>query len=133
MAEIRDVFAKRVDLEIKGEGESWRVVYDPSRWPVRWHVRSGSGEDVTYAEVIAVLAACVTEWDLTLDGEEIPVDEESLWNFPRGMVEDLQRRILWHEMGFDPDAVLEGKSEPEPKKKSTRRGSPRRKRQTTSK
>lgn len=133
MAEIKDVFSKKVGLEIQGENASWRVVYDPSRWSVRWHVRSYE-EVIEYAEIISVLSKCVLEWDLTLDGDPVPCNEETMWDLPRNMVSDLQRHIMWNEMGFNPSDVTEGKSQKgQAKKKPTRRGSRQRKRQTTSK
>ena len=98
MSEFRDIFAKRAELQLENDGRPWRVVYDPSRWAVAWHVRVAE-EALGYAEVIDRLARVLVEWDLEVDGDPLPCDEESLWLFPRDVIGHLYNRIFWAEMG----------------------------------
>ena len=110
MGEFGDIFAKRVELVIENGGQAWRVVYDPSRWPVAWHVRAAE-ERLSYAEVIDRLGRVLVEWDLDLDGEPLPCDEESLWLFPRDVISELYNRVFWSEMGLAPGEDGAGKAE----------------------
>ena len=131
MSEFRDLFSERSELSIESNGQSWRIVYDPSRWHVRWHIRS-TEETVPYADVIDMLARVIVEWDLTLDGEPLPCDEESLWAFPRKVIDQLYQRVFMAEMGLvDGEAieVPEGKEKPSRSRSGTRRS----KRPTTTK
>ena len=120
MSEFSDLFGTRVDLTIDNDGRPWRITYDPSRWPVVHQVRTAT-ETIPWTEVIARLADVIVEWDLTLDGEPIPVSEETLNRFPRTVINQMHQRIFLHEAGYDPDAA-EGKAEAD---QSGQSGTPR--------
>ena len=110
MGEFGDIFARRVELEVANGGQPWRVVYDPSRWPVAWHVRAAE-KPLTYADVVDRLGRVLVEWDLELDGEPLPCDEESLWLFPRDALSELYNHLFWSEMGMTPGEDGAGKAE----------------------
>lgn len=120
MAELSDLFAKRMKLEIKSRDVSWHIVYDPSRWTVHWQVRSAT-EDLNYDEVVATLAQCLLEWDLTRDGKALPVNEETLWSLPKEAIEHMHGRIFLAESGQIPGEEIEGKAKPSRRPRGTRR------------
>lgn len=118
MSEFRDIFAERVELEIPNDGRPWRIVYDPSRWPVAWHVRAEETQ-LTYSEIVGRLAQLLLAWDLTLDGKPLPCDEEALWAMPRRAVTDVYNHIYMAEMGAIADDGAEGKAEESPAQDGT--------------
>lgn len=116
MPEFADIFSRRAEARIEANGETLNIAYDPSKWPVRWHVRV-AGETISFAEIVSWLAGSLLEWDLTLDGAPIPISEETLWEFPKDAIELLYNRIFFAEMGMEiPDPEPEGKEEPAKKK-----------------
>ena len=103
MSEFADLFGTRVELAIENEGRPWRVVYDPSLWPVVHQVRVVN-EAISWDEVIEILAQVLVEWDLTMDGQPMPCDEATLRRFPTSVLGQIHGRIFMEEAGIVPGA-----------------------------
>lgn len=111
MSEFQDLFGERVELEIENGGRPWRIVYDPSRWPVAHQVRAAT-EAMRWEEIIEKLAPVLVSWDLEIDGEPLPCNEDSLRLFPAKVLNQLHVAIFRFEAGIDPaDENAAGKVE----------------------
>ena len=108
--EFRDIFGLRAEVEVANGGRPFRLVYDPDRWSVRWHVRT-SQERLPFWEVIERLADVIVEWELTREGEPMAHDEEALWAMPRRVVQEMHDAIFQAELGPVIAAAADGEPE----------------------
>ena len=91
--EIGHLVSKRKPLKIEWAGETVNIVYRPYSLSIGQEIRDAlTGDDRHY--LIEEMRRLLVEWDITEDGQPVPIDEESLERLPLEFLNAVSRAIL---------------------------------------
>jgi hypothetical protein len=91
--EIGHLISKRKPLVVEWEGERVNLAYRPYTLAIGQAITDALREgDRTY--VVEEMERLLIEWDITEEGEPLPIDAESLGRLPLELLNAISRAIL---------------------------------------
>ena len=98
-------FWNDIELKMEFNDETVTFFYDPSKYTTRWHAKSIS-QAVPWDELAEKLCELITKWDLTQNGEAVPIEADMLLSFPvdflMGFYNQIQLDLFPSVGGEDP-------------------------------